>query len=45
MSVAETRVLLRHAEDPKMATLEGYESYGGYATLKKALKEIDPSGS
>ena len=38
----ETRVLLRHAEDPKMATLPGYESYGGYATLKKVLREIDP---
>jgi len=38
----ETRVLLRHAEDPKMATIAGYESYGGYRTMKKALKEIDP---
>ena len=38
----ETRVLLRHAEDPKMATIEGYKSYGGYRTLEKALKEIDP---
>jgi len=40
--VIETRVLLRHAEDPKMATIEGYRSYGGYKTLEKALKEIDP---
>ena len=40
--IEETRVLLRHAEDPKMATIAGYESYGGYEVLKKALKEIDP---
>jgi len=40
--IEETRVLLRPAEDPKMATISGYESYGGYGTLKKALKEIDP---
>lgn len=38
----ETRVLLRHAEDPQMATREGYESYGGYETMKKVLKDIDP---
>ena len=25
-----------------MASLEGYESYGGYRVLKKALKEIEP---
>ncbi|MEX0972908.1 MAG: NADH-quinone oxidoreductase subunit NuoF [Solirubrobacterales bacterium] len=51
--MAETRLLLEHAEDPALRTLAGYEGYGGYATLKKAyrqmeaeeiLKELEDSG-
>ena len=50
----ETRVLLDHAEDPRLATLQGYKDLvGGYATLEKAyrdmeqdevLKELEDSG-
>ena len=40
--VRETRILLRHAEDPKLATIEGYRSYGGYETFRKALDSMDP---
>ena len=37
----ETRVLLEHAEDPALRTLEGYKGYGGYATLEKAYRELE----
>jgi len=49
----ETRVLLEHAEDPKLRTLAGYRGYGGYETLERAyrtmeadevLKELEDSG-
>jgi NADH-quinone oxidoreductase subunit F len=49
----ETRILLEHAEDPALRTLDGYKGYGGYATLEKAyrqmeadeiLKELEDSG-
>ncbi|MFA9400090.1 MAG: NADH-quinone oxidoreductase subunit NuoF [Acidobacteriota bacterium] len=39
--IIETRVLLRNAEDPAMATIEGYRSYGGYATQERAYREFD----
>jgi NADH-quinone oxidoreductase subunit F len=37
----ETRLLLEHAEDPALRTLAGYEGYGGYATLKRAYRELE----
>jgi NADH-quinone oxidoreductase subunit F len=37
----ETRVLLKNAADPNLRTLDGYKGYGGYATLEKALKELE----
>jgi len=50
----ETRILLDKAEDPRLATLQGYKDLvGGYATLEKAyrsmeqdevLKELEDSG-
>ncbi len=40
--VHETRILLRHADDPALATLEGYRSFGGYETLERAVREMDP---
>ena len=40
--VHETRILLRHAEDPALATIEGYRSYGGYETFQNALKSMEP---
>ena len=37
----ETRVLLEHAEDPKLRTLDGYRGYGGYETLARAYRELE----
>jgi NADH-quinone oxidoreductase subunit F len=38
----ETRVLLDKAEDPRLATLQGYKDLvGGYSTLEKAYKEME----
>ena len=37
----ETRVLLEHAEDPALRTIDGYRGYGGYATLEKAYREME----
>ena len=37
----ETRVLLEHAEDPKLRTIDGYRAHGGYATLEKAYREME----
>ena len=37
----ETRVLLEHAEDPELVTLEGYKRHGGYAALEKAYGEME----
>lgn len=41
MSIVETRVLLRHATDPNLKTIDGYRSYGGYKTLEKAYDEME----
>ncbi len=38
----ETRVLLEHAEDPALRTIDGYRGHGGYATLEKAYREMEP---
>jgi NADH-quinone oxidoreductase subunit F len=38
----ETRVLLEHAEDPKLRTIDGYRGYGGYSSLEKAYREMEP---
>jgi NADH-quinone oxidoreductase subunit F len=38
----ETRVLLEHAEDPALRTIAGYRGHGGYATLEKAYREMEP---
>ena len=38
----ETRVLLEHAEDPALRTIDGYKGYGGYATLERAYRELEP---
>jgi NADH-quinone oxidoreductase subunit F len=38
----EKRVLLEHAEDPALRTLEGYRRLaGGYETLERAYKELE----
>jgi NADH-quinone oxidoreductase subunit F len=41
-SVAETRLLFRHIDDPDLRTLAGYERRGGYRALRKAYKELEP---
>jgi len=38
----ETRLLLKHAEDPELRTIAGYRRYGGYGTLEKAYREMEP---
>jgi len=39
----ETRVLLDKAEDPALATLEGYRRLvGGYGALERAYREMEP---
>ena len=38
----ETRLLLEHAEDPALRTLAGYRDRGGYATLERAYREMEP---
>jgi NADH-quinone oxidoreductase subunit F len=40
--VPETRILLKHAEDPRLRRLEGYRGYNGYATLERAYRELEP---
>ena len=42
MSAGETRMLLRGAEDPEMATLEGYKRHGGYSAMEMAYRELEP---
>ncbi|HET7417847.1 MAG TPA: NADH-quinone oxidoreductase subunit NuoF [Solirubrobacterales bacterium] len=38
----EKRVLLEHAEDPALRTIDGYRRLaGGYATLERAYKEME----
>jgi NADH-quinone oxidoreductase subunit F len=38
----EKRVLLDHAEDPRLATLQGYKDLvGGYSTQERAYKEME----
>jgi len=38
----ETRVLLEHADDPNLRTIDGYRGYGGYASLERAYREMEP---
>ncbi len=41
IGIKETRILLRHAGDPDLHKLATYESYGGYATQKRAYTELE----
>jgi NADH-quinone oxidoreductase subunit F len=38
----ETRVLFRDIDAPGLRTLEGYRDRGGYESLAKALRELEP---
>jgi NADH-quinone oxidoreductase subunit F len=35
-------MLLRYADDPAFATIDGYRERGGYRTLDRAFRELDP---
>src|SRR5919204_4802882 len=38
----ETRMLFRHIDEPGLASIETYERLGGYRSLERALKELEP---
>ena len=40
--MSETRVLLEHVDEPNLHTIEVYERLGGYRSVGKALREMDP---
>ncbi len=40
--MAETRMLFRHIDEPGLRSLDGYRRLGGYRTLEKAFKELEP---
>lgn len=42
MAACETRLLFRNIDDPKLRTLEGYKSHGGYRAIEKAFKSAEP---
>ena len=42
MSALETRILLRHAEDPGLNTIDVYRRFGGYEALERAYREMEP---
>jgi NADH-quinone oxidoreductase subunit F len=40
--VAETRVLFRDLDDPSLRTIDGYRRRGGYRSLEKAFRDLEP---
>jgi NADH-quinone oxidoreductase subunit F len=38
----ETRILLRHADEPDLGRLEVYRRFGGYEALERAFRELEP---
>jgi NADH-quinone oxidoreductase subunit F len=38
----ETRMLFRHIDEPGLASMETYRRLGGYSSLERAVKEIEP---
>jgi NADH-quinone oxidoreductase subunit F len=39
----ETRLLLRDADAPGLATIDGYRERGGYRALERAVREMEPT--
>src|SRR5689334_18729591 len=39
---AETRMLFRNIDQPGLASIETYRRLGGYRSLKRALKDLEP---
>jgi NADH-quinone oxidoreductase subunit F len=40
--VPETRLLFRHIDEPDLRSIDGYRRLGGYRTLERAFKELEP---
>ena len=40
----ETRVLLRHIDEPGLHRIENYEQLGGYTALKRAFRDLHERG-
>jgi NADH-quinone oxidoreductase subunit F len=40
--VPETRLLFRHIDEPGLSSIDVYRKLGGYRTLDKAFKELEP---
>jgi NADH-quinone oxidoreductase subunit F len=40
--VPETRMLFRNVDEPDLRSIDGYRRLGGYRTLEKAFKELEP---
>src|SRR4051794_22692624 len=38
----ETRLLFRHVDEPGLASIDVYRRLGGYRTLERALREMEP---
>jgi NADH-quinone oxidoreductase subunit F len=38
----ETRVLFRHVDEPDLNTIDVYRRLGGYSTLERACRELEP---
>src|SRR5438034_8153689 len=38
----QTRVLFRHVDEPGLASIETYRRLGGYRSLERAVREIEP---
>jgi NADH-quinone oxidoreductase subunit F len=39
--MAETRLLFRHIDDPRLPTLEGYRAHGGYTAHERAFRGLE----
>src|SRR5436190_2962385 len=39
---SETRVLFRHVDEPGLASIETYRRLGGYRSLERTVKELEP---
>jgi len=42
VSARETRILLRHADEPGLASIDTYRRFGGYEALEHAYRELEP---
>ncbi len=40
--MAETRILFRELDDPALRTIDGYRRRGGYRSLERAFRELEP---